>query len=79
MAENTRCLPFLFPGVAELRQSKNASSKIMQLFQYLGYFGRLEEEVEQDVEKQVVREGASESWYGIIWKSFSYNFCISCR
>jgi hypothetical protein len=61
MAENAPCLPFLFPYIAELRQSKNASSKIMALFQFLGYFGRRKKEVEQDVEKQVVREAASES------------------
>jgi hypothetical protein len=78
MAETTPCLPFLFPYVAELRRSKNASSKLMALFVlFLGYFGRREEEVEQDVEKQVIREGTSESWYGILWMSLPYNFCIS--
>ena len=67
MAENAPCLPFLFPCVAELRQSKNASNKIMELFQFLAYFGSGGQEVVQDVGKQVVREGASESWYRILF------------
>jgi hypothetical protein len=79
MAENVPCLPLLFLSVAELRRSKNAASKIMTLFQFQAYFGRQKEEVEHNLEKGAVREGTSESWYGILWKRFSYNFCISCQ
>jgi hypothetical protein len=79
MADNAPCLPYLFPFVLELRQSKNASNKIMELFQFLAYFGRRGQDVVHDLQKQVVREGASKSWYGILWKSFLYNFCIRCQ
>lgn len=61
MANNKPCLPLLFPFIVELRQSRNASNKIVEAFQFLAYFGREEEEIEQHVGKEVVGEGTSES------------------
>ncbi len=75
MTENSPVIPIFFPYTKALRRSKNASNKIMELFQFVGYFGRRGQE---DVEKEVVREGESESWHGI-WKGFLDNFCISCQ
>jgi hypothetical protein len=79
MTENAGCFQYLFPLFAELRQSRNAPNKIMELFQFVTYFGRRGQDVLYDGEKPVVRDGARESWFGILWKSLSCNFCISCQ
>jgi hypothetical protein len=80
MAKNKPCLPLLLPFIVELRQSGNASAKIVEAFQFLAYFGEDEEEIEQHVKEVVgneaVEEGMGESWYRFFWESVSYNCCI---
>ena len=81
MAEEA-CLPLIFPYLVELRRSGNAPDKLAAAFQFVGFFGRRKEaEVGPNTVQgeKTRREGTSESWHGILWKSLLYNFCISCQ
>lgn len=76
------CLPLIFPYLVELRRSGNASDKLVTAFQFVGFFGRRKEAEARPnaiVEEKTDRDGTSESWHRILWKSLLYNFCISCR
>lgn len=82
MAETPACLPYLFPYIRELRQSRKAAEKILEFYQMtMGYLASTQGAKVGQVERakeEIMERGISESRYRYFWELVFGNLCTSC-
>jgi hypothetical protein len=80
MASEPACLPYIFPYIKELRQSGDAPEKILEVYEMIVGYLKIEREAKlgqsKIAEQKNVRKEIREFWSRIFWELVG-NSCIS--